>query len=242
LYHSGVSSETPDPGPVEPPSHLEAPVVVAATQGGALEIHPPHAPIHTFKDFVIQLVTITAGVLIALSFEGVREWNHYRTLVAEARENIAREIADNRREVQIVLNGMDQRRKNLKVALQMANEVLTTKKTSVNQISLGFELADMTSSSWLTAERTGALAHMDYAEVQKYSRLYSLQDLYVDRQRRGVEQLAAVMGILTGDPTRAPIKDLELFRERVIEQIAGLTLEEGIAKRLLEAYDQVAKQ
>ena len=57
-----------------------------------MDIHPPH-PIHTWKDFGIQLVTITAGILIALSLEGVRESIHDRAIVREARENIRREIA-----------------------------------------------------------------------------------------------------------------------------------------------------
>ncbi len=34
------------------------------------------------------------------------------------------------------------------------------------------------SAGWRTAERTGALSHMPYAEVQRYSLLYDLQDLY----------------------------------------------------------------
>ena len=63
-----------------------------------MDIHPPH-PIHTWKDFGVQLVTITAGILIALSLEGVRESLHDRALVREARENIRREITDNQREV-----------------------------------------------------------------------------------------------------------------------------------------------
>ncbi|MGH9201477.1 MAG: hypothetical protein ACRD2A_09590, partial [Vicinamibacterales bacterium] len=133
-------------------------------------------------------------------------------------------------------------RKHLENALKLANEVLTTKKTSVRQVNLGFELADVTASSWQTAARTGALAHMDYSEVQRYERLYALQDLYVDRQRRGVEQLASAMSILTGDPTLAPVNDLELFRQRLLEQLAGLSLEKGIGERLLEAYDRVTKE
>jgi len=63
-----------------------------------MDIHPPHA-IHSWKDFGIQLITITAGILIALSLEGVRESIRDRALVREARQNIHREIADNQREV-----------------------------------------------------------------------------------------------------------------------------------------------
>jgi len=36
-----------------------------------VDIHRPHA-VHSWKDFGVQLVTITAGILIALSLEGQR--------------------------------------------------------------------------------------------------------------------------------------------------------------------------
>src|SRR5262245_25696016 len=66
------------------------------SQGVPVEIHPPHAAAHSLKEFLLQLLTITAGVLIALLIEGMVEWNHHRTLVREAKEMIAREIADNK--------------------------------------------------------------------------------------------------------------------------------------------------
>jgi hypothetical protein len=62
-----------------------------------VDIHPPHA-IHSWKGFGIQLATITAGILIALSLEGVRETVRDRALVREARENIRHELADNQKE------------------------------------------------------------------------------------------------------------------------------------------------
>ena len=206
-----------------------------------MEIHPPHAPAHSFKDFVIQLVTITAGVLIALSIESVREWNHYRTLVAEAREMIQREIADNRREVEGVVSGTAKRQGNLANALRLADELLAKKTPTVNQIELGFELAEVSSASWQSAERTGALAHMDYAEVQKYSRLYGHQDLFVQQQRSSVEQLRLAMGILQADPTEATAKDLELFRQRVIELRATLEIESQLGQKLVRSYDELAQ-
>jgi len=51
-----------------------------------VEIHAPHGSIHSWKDLLIQLGIITAGILIALSLERVREWRHERALVREARE------------------------------------------------------------------------------------------------------------------------------------------------------------
>jgi hypothetical protein len=34
-----------------------------------MEVHPPHAPLHSWKDFWIHLGTITIGLLIAISLE-----------------------------------------------------------------------------------------------------------------------------------------------------------------------------
>ena len=168
-----------------------------------VEVHP-HDSIHSFRDFLLQLVTITAGVLIALSLEGLLEWNHYRILVREARDTIALEIADNRKEVDIALAGLDERKKNLETALQLANELLNAKKSDVHEIKLESNIAELGASSWQSAERTGALGHMDYAEVQRYSRIYALQDLYADHQRRSLERLAAALAILSnGDPHQA---------------------------------------
>jgi hypothetical protein len=206
-----------------------------------VEIHPPHPAAHSFKDFLIQLVTITAGVLIALSIESVREWNHYRTLVSEAREMIGREIADNRKEVQGILNRIAERRKNLNSAILLAEQMLAKKDPTVHEVNLGFELADLGTASWQTAERTGALAHMDYVEVQKYSRLYSHQDLYSQRQRAAVDQVGLVMGPLQGDPTQATPRDLELFRQRVIELRSTLEIEEQVARSLVKEYEEIEK-
>ena len=50
-----------------------------------MEIHPPEKPIHTVRDFLLQLMTITAGILIALSLEGAIEWSQHRTLVSEVK-------------------------------------------------------------------------------------------------------------------------------------------------------------
>ncbi len=207
-----------------------------------MEIHPPHAPAHSFKDFAIQLVTITAGVLIALSVESVREWNHYRTLVTEAREMIGREIADNKKEVAGILDRIADRHTNLKAGIQLADQLLAKKEPTVHQVNLNLEVADLGTASWQTAERTGALGHMDYAEVQKYARLYSHQELYAQRQRLAMDQLGLAMGLLQGNPSEATPSDLEQFRQRVIELRATLEIEEQLGRRLVKEYEETIEK
>jgi len=57
-----------------------------------VEIHKPK-PVHNWREFLIELGTITLGVGIALAAEQAVEWYHWHNKVAEARAVIATELA-----------------------------------------------------------------------------------------------------------------------------------------------------
>jgi hypothetical protein len=211
-----------------------------------LDSPPPPAPPakYTAVDYVFSFITITAGVLIALLINGLVEWNADRALVAEARATIAREIADNKKDLEATLAGIEGDLDKFDSAIKFATEMLATKKTTVNQLNFHINLADLSSTSWRTAERTGALGHMDYDEVQRYSKLYDLQDLLVEQQRNLVSRLGEATAILNADfnPDNPNPKDLEFFRERVMVLRAHLAVHEQMAKRLAESYNEVLKK
>jgi hypothetical protein len=199
---------------------------------------------YTLADYVFQFITIAAGVLLALFASGLNEFYNNRQLVAQARENISRELADNKKDLEATLSAFPRDRESLTGALKFADEMLTVRKTAVTSIELHYNLADLSASSWHTAERTGALGLMAYDEVQKLSKLYDFQDLFVEQQRLILQQLSAASAILQGDfnPDKPNPKDLELFRERVMQLKASLTIQEDFAKRLAENYAEALKQ
>ena len=194
-------------------------------------------------DYLFQFITITAGVFIALAIDGLTEWRNTNDLVAQARSTIAREIADNKKDLDATLSGFPRDREALNNALKFANEMLRSRKTNVTSLSLNYNLADLSSTSWHTAERTGALSHMDYDEVQRLSKLYDFQDLVISQQRRVLDQLTAAMAILSADfdPDRAETRDLEAFRTQVMQLGGSMTIVEDFAKRLAANYDEVLK-
>jgi hypothetical protein len=201
-----------------------------------VEIHPPHA-IRSWKDFLIQLLTITAGILIALSLEGVREAIHDRGVVREARENIRREIADNQQELDGELRGMRDQTRHLDDALKFADEMLAKKHSDVQKLELTVSNANLRVASWQTADRTGALAHMDYAEVQKYAGTYAGQELYAVMQRRVFERLSSALAIMSaGDPTKASPADIDQFRRQVLELRGELYILDHLGQGLREGY------
>src|SRR5947207_1037593 len=65
-----------------------------------MDIHPPHGPVHSIKDFLFHLLTVVIGILIALSLEGLVEWHHHRSLAEQSRFNLISEMSDNRSRLQ----------------------------------------------------------------------------------------------------------------------------------------------
>ena len=117
--------------------------------------------------------------------------------------------------------------------------MLTNKKATVNELKLHLNLADLTSSGWRTAERTGALSHMPYAEVQRYSLLYDFQELYTAQQRVLLGLLADASAITLSpgfDPDKPDLRDLETFRGHLLRVRSSLTIHEQMGRRLAERY------
>jgi len=42
-----------------------------------LDVHPPHQPIHTWKEYLLHMSTIVLGLLIAIGLEQSAEWLHH---------------------------------------------------------------------------------------------------------------------------------------------------------------------
>jgi hypothetical protein len=193
--------------------------------------------VDTARGFLLELVIVTAGVLIALSVDSLREWGQDRRLVRDARATIAREIADNKADLDGMLAGLAENRKHTANALAFAGDLLAKRESSITSVNLTANLADLTDSGWRSAERTGALSHMAFDEVQRLSRLYELQELFVEHQRRSIERATNALAILSGgDPHGASQADLEMFRAQVLGMSGDLVITEQLGKRLSEGY------
>ncbi len=69
-----------------------------------LDVHPPHSPTHTWKDFFIHVGTICVGLLIAVGLEQTVEYFHHRHQIAETREALAHEWEVNQKQYQHYLD------------------------------------------------------------------------------------------------------------------------------------------
>lgn len=137
-----------------------------------MEVHPPEHGIHSWRDFLVHMGTITLGLLIALGLEAAAEALHHHHQLVEARERIHAEIEENRRTI-----AHDRALLQKSAAAVRANITLldAVGPLDSSQLSFGWQWDGTDSAAWQTAQATGALALMPYGEVQQYSGLYAQQ-------------------------------------------------------------------
>jgi hypothetical protein len=203
-----------------------------------MEIHAPHGSVHSWSEIAKQLAIITAGVLIALAFEGVVAWADHRLLVREAVTNLRREIADNSRELETLFVALATEKKNLEHADDLAQMLLDHKKIEGNSLSLNMNGAELSDASRKTAEVTGAFGYMDYADVEKYAAIYGLQEQFNRLQARANENfLSALAGArLLADSAPPDPVQVQQWKAQIGLGGATLFIEEQLGRQLQKRY------
>ena len=144
-----------------------------------MEIHGPEGPTNSFKDFLIHIVIVTIGILIALGLEGVREAIYVRHIVRDARENFRVELQGNR-------VNLDKELKNDTETLDKLDQIIADlPKLRKDSSEFRKRVAAVypsgyffSSSRWESALSTGALGHMSVDEVNQYAEANFLVHAY----------------------------------------------------------------
>jgi hypothetical protein len=205
-----------------------------------LDVHPPHEPVHGWRDFFLHLFTITIGLLIALSLEGCVEWQHHRHLVHDAEASLHSEIASNAHDLKGVVDDLHQQQVTLKQDVAYLKGVIKNPKADQHgHMAIGFHISNFDSVSWKTAQSTGALSYMPYERAQEYSDIYSTQDeLFKAEEVAGRDAIISLAPFMNagdddGKPTAAEADALK----QKIEVLQGqLLLVDSLMKALDEEY------
>ena len=172
-----------------------------------LDVHPPHNPTHSWRDFFIHIATIVVGLIIAVGLEQIVERVHQRYELRETREALARELesnrvhlASNQHEWLLTTAGL----KNNLLVLEYIRQHPGTPETSLpgdlnwDQAPFAYDHA-----VWDAAEKNGITRQMPITEANTDQNLYT--------QLGGLSQQsfddwnaindAASFGLLDPDPT-----------------------------------------
>jgi hypothetical protein len=145
----------------------------------------------SFKSFARELITITAGILIALAFDGMADRHQERKLAREAVANMRSEIADNQRDLDGARKGYAVMRSCLEENLAALEMLQRGQRPKSFTRMIPLHTVGLTNSSLETAQATGALRHMDYAEARRYADLFAVQGEFLRQQARLVDHWTA---------------------------------------------------
>ena len=185
-----------------------------------MEIHAPDKPIHSKKEFLFHMLTVVLGILIALALDGIVTWAHHRVLVREARANIATELRNNKETIQKAVPEIQERQKQLRAIISTIDGIEKSRKVPKGKIGYSFASYELYSTAWKTASVSGAVTHMDYAQLKDYTDAYDLQQDFLSVQSQGfssVGNLAGAMHVLDQDITKVPQSKLEDIQREVLK-------------------------
>jgi hypothetical protein len=198
----------------------------------------------SIRETLREVAIITIGILIALALDGVVDWRREERLVRETRTSLRDEIRDNAKDLSGMVAALPSTRSQLEQILNILGRVLqyrenkqgTAPDTSSLSKPFGIFTIDLSSTARATAETRGALGHMSYAEVQRYSTVYGLQQEFMRLHARMYDsfiQMDSVRQISTDQLSRS---ELETWRQNLLITLGYLRALESMGKTLLPVY------
>jgi hypothetical protein len=177
-----------------------------------MDVHAPHEPVHTWKDFLVHLSIVTIGLFIALMLEAGVEYWHHRHVVAEARANIREELENNHENAQKDIGYLSKNLKNVAGNIRTLREMETEPKAH-GSLENTMSFASLDDAAWRTARDTGALAYMPYDEVQKYSDIYADQQAVNEKARTTADRefLALTPIVVANGPENVRTADFDVM-------------------------------
>ena len=213
-----------------------------------MEVHAPHGAIHSLKEFFVHLLTVTIGILIALSLDGWVERSHHRSLLREARAHIGAEIRDNRDRLQKGLALAPEAEARLRVTMEAMETHRRTPQAPWPDLNWSFGIYPLSSTAWSSASSAGAVGLMDYSEVQRNTRVYLLQDQFLSIQQRALERWLNLqkwserMKRPQGGPPSLSPEEMQQVESAASEALIYTQTEESIAGTLVEQYAQALQK
>jgi hypothetical protein len=209
-----------------------------------LDVHALEHRINGIRDFFLHLFTITVGLLIALGLEASVEAIHHRHQRDEAETLIRSEIRNNLNNLHdgepVVIAELHQ----MTMVLQTLEARTRSQPGVLHDSELVFHESPIQDAAWRTANSTGALAYMDYGEVERFSDAYKEQALLQAMEEQALEDYLELLPILSNNSSKGVVSS-EAAKEaipctlRIIAYLNGMI---DVGAGTLGTYDAALKQ
>ena len=195
-----------------------------------LDVHPPHHPTHSWRDFFIHIATIVIGLLIAIGLEQTVEALHRRRELGETRKALAEERQQNReifrRAVRGSLTDAARLHNDIRVFKYLAQHPGTPQSKLPGVIVWTDNVFAPNTSAWDAAGHANTLSLLPKDELSKDAATY----FELNRALEGYNDVthsitqAAAYTTDTDDPTTLPLEKIE----RVIELLEQASIREEL--------------
>ena len=208
-----------------------------------MESHPPEHPIRSFRDFAVQIFTVTCGIVIALGMEALVVHRHEAHLLRETRAEFSAEIQDSIDKLQSVHGLADRDIKWMRDLLDWGDARLKHKPGKTPDFLDGRSFAVLPDEAWTTAEATQVLPLMRFTELRALAKIHNGVGAFNELSAQAREQWVGVvrygdLDALTDDEIRAGLGDL---RVTLVYTISLKAFEEKLIKQYQDAAKEIQK-
>ena len=179
-----------------------------------LDVHPPHTPTHTWRDFLLHIVTIVVGLLIAIGLEQTVERLHHHYVLIETRENLHEELNDEAETIQSNLDIMRAEQKELATDA----EILRGTSSTGGKLIYRWGFSAPRSIAWTIAKSNNTTALMTPDEVERYSYIFFLDEHATEIASRYIDEVNISKAIAARVPDASALTSTE--REQLLQLTA----------------------
>jgi hypothetical protein len=204
-----------------------------------MEFYLPHQ-VRTVREFLVHLVLITLGILIALGLEQLLAAHHRARLGREAVEAFRRELRENRAQVQEMIKAMPTVRAQINGQVALVQGLSPGSKLAAPIVYPNIRFYQVSTASWDTAIATQALNEIPPTEVQRYSAAYGVFGTFMEEERYGLGTWQELVRFGTDAALLTPEQRLRLIEQ--LNSYAGFTyLVEMLGKGTLQTCDEALR-
>lgn len=138
-----------------------------------MDVRKPHAA-HSWREFAVEIGTITIGILIALSLEALVQAVHDQEVVGKARAQLSAELTRNRKRVVDAVTSAKAQEPQLKTLILYGQDRLSHRPHPFpSDANLNGSFTTLSTSAWESTVATQALVHMPFDEANALANAYT---------------------------------------------------------------------
>lgn len=163
-----------------------------------LDVHTLSKKIHGLKDFLLHILTITVGLLIALSLENFVETRHHRDLVHQADAALHTEIEANTKTAAVIREQIKSTLEKLDGDLATLTRLRNEPDTQHDALKFEFNIRSFDDAAWKTSQAAGTFVYMPYEDTSEFASIYGYQeDVYKVQQQAVSDIINAAAVVVT---------------------------------------------